>query len=201
MNASATIPFIPVCCVCGLAREAGAPRDSATETWSNFQEYLSRHGLRGTEYRLTHAYCPVCVNEFIPARKKPHCEDIGPSAQAGDITALILETVRVQQSCGLDALSRLCSQLTWNQIFLEVDRLSRSGQLRLTMSTRCGYEVALPLDHRTAERFDHDGESERSSIGEVPRSRGSLHSPVAVNKRKSRRHASRGVAGKEKPAA
>ena len=87
MNASATIPFIPVCCVCGLVREAGAPRDSAAETWSNFQEYLNRHGLKGTEYRLTHAYCPVCVTEFIPARKKPHCEDIGPSAQGGDITA------------------------------------------------------------------------------------------------------------------
>lgn len=33
--------------------------------------------------------------------------------------------------CLLEDLVRECSGLTWNQIFLELDRLSRTGEIRL----------------------------------------------------------------------
>lgn len=67
--ATRTQTFIPVCCVCGLAREDGDPDGSVDESWSDFNAYLNRHSLRGTEYKLTHAYCPVCVRQYLVARK------------------------------------------------------------------------------------------------------------------------------------
>jgi hypothetical protein len=33
--------------------------------------------------------------------------------------------------CRLEVLVRQCPDLTWNQIFLELDRLSRTGEIRL----------------------------------------------------------------------
>jgi hypothetical protein len=167
MHASAILPFIPVCCVCGLARESASPSDSQTEWWSDFDEYLNRHGLRGTQYRLTHAYCPVCVNQFIPAKKKAHGEEGRLSAQAVDVTALILQAVRNKDRLELDALARACPQLTWNQVFLEVDRLSRSGHLILKRSAQCGYEVSLPVNVKTTESVHGSGDSVGFSIGEA----------------------------------
>lgn len=96
MNVSVTLPFVPVCCVCGLAREAADPSDPETEWWSDFDEYLNRHGLRGAEYRLTHAYCPACVNQFIPAKKKTLGEEGRLSAHAGDVPSLIPENREIE---------------------------------------------------------------------------------------------------------
>lgn len=71
MNALATQTptFIPVCCVCGLAREEGASAGCTEESWTDFDAYLNRHGLRGTDYKLTHAYCPLCVQQYVVAKK------------------------------------------------------------------------------------------------------------------------------------
>jgi hypothetical protein len=44
----------------------------------------------------------------------------------------ILEIVRTHPGCGLDELTQYLPQMNWSQVFIEVDRLSRSGQLRLT---------------------------------------------------------------------
>jgi hypothetical protein len=46
----------------------------------------------------------------------------------------ILEVVRSRPDCTLDELILSLSGLSWSEVFLEVDRLSRSGQLRLTKS-------------------------------------------------------------------
>lgn len=46
----------------------------------------------------------------------------------------ILEVVKVHPGCGLDELTRLLPDVSWSEVFVEVDRLSRSGQLRLTRS-------------------------------------------------------------------
>ncbi len=43
----------------------------------------------------------------------------------------ILKAVRRCPRCLLDDLVCTCADLTWNQIFLEVDRLSRTGQVRV----------------------------------------------------------------------
>jgi hypothetical protein len=46
----------------------------------------------------------------------------------------ILEVVRTHPGCGLDELTQYLPQMNWSQVFIEVDRLSRSGRLRLTKS-------------------------------------------------------------------
>jgi hypothetical protein len=46
----------------------------------------------------------------------------------------ILEVVRTHPGCGLDELTQHLPQMNWSQVFIEVDRLSRSGLLRLTKS-------------------------------------------------------------------
>jgi hypothetical protein len=146
--ATQTQTFIPVCCVCGLAREEGDSSGTSTESWSEFEEYLTRHGLHGAEYRLTHAYCPVCVRQYVPTKKKTAPGNLQVTASKADIVTVILRAVREQNRCDLDALARACPQFTWNQIFLEVDRLSRTGELYLTLSGPCHYAVSLP-EHRS----------------------------------------------------
>jgi hypothetical protein len=141
--------FIPVCCVCGLAREDGDPSGDNIECWSEFDEYLTRHGLHETAYRLTHAYCPICARRYVPAKKKSVSMDVSDLRPAADITTALQHIIRQQQRCDLDALVRACPQFTWNQIFLEVDRLSRTGDLQLTLSERRRYEVGAPLVETT----------------------------------------------------
>ena len=46
----------------------------------------------------------------------------------------ILEVVRANPYCTLDGLMLRVSGASWSEVFLEVDRLSRSGQLRQTKS-------------------------------------------------------------------
>lgn len=61
-----------------------------------------------------------------------------------DITGKIVQMVRRRQACNMEDLLEACSSYTWNQVFLEVDRLSRTGELRL-FSKRAGvYTVTLP---------------------------------------------------------
>ena len=61
-----------------------------------------------------------------------------------DITGKIFQMVKHRQACDIEDLVEACSSYTWNQVFLEVDRLSRTGELRL-LSNRAGvYTVTLP---------------------------------------------------------
>jgi hypothetical protein len=61
-----------------------------------------------------------------------------------DITGKIVQMVKRTQACDMEDLLEACSSYTWNQVFLEVDRLSRTGELRL-FSKRAGvYTVTLP---------------------------------------------------------
>ncbi|SLM47310.1 protein of unknown function [Nitrospira japonica] len=61
-----------------------------------------------------------------------------------DITDRIFETVRRTQVCEMEDLVQACSSYTWNQVFLEVDRLSRTGELRLLPKQGGIYAVTLP---------------------------------------------------------
>jgi hypothetical protein len=54
----------------------------------------------------------------------------------------ILEVVKTHPGCGLDELTSFLPDLSWSEVFIEVDRLSRSGQLRLT---RTGSEFLARL--------------------------------------------------------
>jgi hypothetical protein len=52
------------------------------------------------------------------------------------VADVILEALAMAQGngCSFDELIDLCPDLTWNQIFLEVDRLSREGLVQLSQT-------------------------------------------------------------------
>ncbi|HJT20475.1 MAG TPA: hypothetical protein VJ746_08390 [Nitrospira sp.] len=68
----------------------------------------------------------------------------GSGAPKSEITGRILETVRSSRVCEMEELVQACSSYTWNQVFLEVDRLSRTGELRLLPKRAGVYTVTLP---------------------------------------------------------
>ena len=54
----------------------------------------------------------------------------------------ILEVVRANPGCTMDELTHSLSGVTWSETFLEVGRMSRSGQLRL-FKGRAGIMIIL----------------------------------------------------------
>ena len=64
------------------------------------------------------------------------------------VTDRILETVQRTHGCDLDMLTKSLSDLSWSQVFLEVDRLSREGQVLVTRGTGGGYMIRLPDHYR-----------------------------------------------------
>ena len=70
------------------------------------------------------------------------------------VTDRILGTVQRTHGCDLDTLTESLSDLSWSQVFLEVDRLSREGQVQVTLDTGGRYMIRLP-DHNR-EFATHD---------------------------------------------
>jgi hypothetical protein len=64
-----------------------------------------------------------------------------PHTELGD---LVLRIVRRKRTCDLDELLEGCPSYTWTQVFLEVDRLSRTGDLRLLCKKAGEYSITLP---------------------------------------------------------
>jgi hypothetical protein len=71
------------------------------------------------------------------------------------VTDRILGTVQRMHGCDLDTLTNSLTDLSWGQIFLEVDRLSREGQVLVTLGAGGRYLIRLP---------DHDRESENNLV-------------------------------------
>ncbi|THJ09241.1 MAG: hypothetical protein CAF43_012240 [Nitrospira sp. CG24C] len=71
------------------------------------------------------------------------------------VTDRILGTVQRMHGCDLDTLTNSLTDLSWGQVFLEVDRLSRDGQVLVTLGTGGRYLIRLP---------DHDRESENNLV-------------------------------------
>ena len=71
------------------------------------------------------------------------------------VTDRILDQVQRTHGCDLDALTKSLSDLSWGQVFLEVDRLSREGQVLVTLGAGGRYLIRLP---------DHDSESENNLV-------------------------------------
>jgi len=46
-------------------------------------------------------------------------------------------------------------ELTWNQVFLEVDRLSRTGQVRMTAMGKGTYTIWLPNKKKRIQTPHH----------------------------------------------
>lgn len=56
----------------------------------------------------------------------------------------VLRIVRKQKKCDLDDLILECTSYSWTQVFLEVDYLTRTGELRLLCKKAGEYAVTLP---------------------------------------------------------
>ncbi|WHZ21757.1 MAG: hypothetical protein OJF47_000869 [Nitrospira sp.] len=65
---------------------------------------------------------------------------------------LIRKALSQHPGCSMDELVTVCPTLTWNQIFLEVDRLSRAGHLRLMLSGPGRYTLVLPTERKSCTR-------------------------------------------------
>jgi hypothetical protein len=52
------------------------------------------------------------------------------------LTDQILEAVAKVPDCRIEALASMLPDVTWSQLFREVDRLSRMGHLRLILNGR-----------------------------------------------------------------
>lgn len=86
-------------------------------------------------------YCLAFMMQLMQARREPNTEALMtvPSAT----TTTILNVIARSPGCNLEDIVSHCRGLSWNQVFLEVDRLSRSGQVCLTQQ-RPGYYIVTP---------------------------------------------------------
>ena len=64
------------------------------------------------------------------------------------VTDRILGAVQRPHGCDLDMLTKSLSDLSWGQVFLEIDRLSRKGQVLVTRDTGGRYMIRLPEHSR-----------------------------------------------------
>ena len=69
-------------------------------------------------------------------------------------TATLIHRVKttleqVGTDCPLEAMMDLCPELTWNQMFLAIDDLSRRGEVRVTLEADRTYRIrVLSLEGR-----------------------------------------------------
>ena len=61
-----------------------------------------------------------------------------------ELSQRVLAIVRRRKKCNLDDLIQECTSHTWTQVFLEVDQLSRSGQLCVFCKKAGDYTLTLP---------------------------------------------------------
>jgi hypothetical protein len=61
------------------------------------------------------------------------------------LTAIIVRVHRVLEQvgtdCSIEEVMTLCPELTWNQLFIAIDYLSRAGQVRVTLDGDRTYRV------------------------------------------------------------
>jgi predicted nucleic acid-binding Zn-ribbon protein len=70
------------------------------------------------------------------------------------VTDRILGTIKHTHGCDLDTLAESVPELTWNQVFLEIDRLSRQGEILVTCTTGGRYKIQLPA-HKKEPKTHH----------------------------------------------
>ena len=62
-------------------------------------------------------------------------------------TQAVMNVVLRSQGCDLEEIVHDCPGLTWNQVFLEVDRLSREGDGILKLQQAGHYSVKPRMRH------------------------------------------------------
>lgn len=73
-------------------------------------------------------------------------------ATARDLGVILLELLEQTPEWDVGELTVRCPQATWNQVFLALDQLSRSGQATLRQQGLGQYKVGLALQRQTANR-------------------------------------------------
>ena len=64
-------------------------------------------------------------------------------AQHTAVEDQVIDIVHRAQDCKLEDVMRQCPNLTWNQVFLAIDRLSRIGEIMLIPTGRGTYSVTF----------------------------------------------------------
>ncbi len=85
-------------------------------------------------------------------------------SQSTAVSARILGVVSQTPGCRLDEVVSVCLDLTWNQVFLEIDRLSRVGQVRLRSTSRGICTVWLPEKPRDDQTVINQGGHHEDNI-------------------------------------
>ena len=78
---------------------------------------------------------------------------MGDVVRQSDLTHRILGMLADRPGLLLDQLLDRCPNTTWNQVFAVVDRLSRTGEIRLTANGIGRYHVALPAVQQQPEIY------------------------------------------------
>ena len=65
-------------------------------------------------------------------------------AQSTTVEVQVIDIVRGTGACDLEEITRRCADLTWNQVFLAVDSMSRRGEIMLVPKGRGLYTVTFP---------------------------------------------------------
>ena len=72
-------------------------------------------------------------------------------AHTKTLAVQVLESLQRNPACEFKQLEAECSEFTWNQLFYEVDRLTRTGQLRLTPAGNGHYSLRLTQKRESCE--------------------------------------------------
>ena len=73
-------------------------------------------------------------------------------ATTRDLNTILLEMVERNPDCDVDELAVHCPQATWNQVFLTLDNLSRSGKVSLRQQGPGRYKVELAPQRQARSR-------------------------------------------------
>lgn len=76
-------------------------------------------------------------------------------ASPSPTTQRILGEVARLHGCDMDQLAQNLPDLSWNQVFLEIDRLSREGEVLVTFATRGRYIIQLPSHKHAPDNQAH----------------------------------------------
>ena len=83
--------------------------------------------------------CPD--SDKIPVRLR---KEVHMASRSSSVSERILRFVKKDPGCLLNDLLVACPEFTWNQIFWEVDHMSRNGQIRLEQTASGEYALRLP---------------------------------------------------------
>ncbi len=85
------------------------------------------------------------------------------------VKAQIVEAVRSAPGCHIEDLVMSCPQVSWKEIFVEVDRLNRTGKLRVTSADHGAYVLDLPKRRRRRESASNStNERNAAAAGRLP---------------------------------